>query len=113
MPECTSCGACCFSNMEEYVRVFGGDWDRMSDASREYTHFLGNRCYMRMEGGHCAALRIDPGAGLFLCAIYPERSDCCSGLARGSGACLGELATKADRPRDKLATLRRAASPTG
>ncbi len=98
VPECMDCGTCCFSNLPEYVRVFGTDWDRMGDRAREYTAFIGNRCYMRLEDGHCAALMIDPVARRFSCAIYAERPDCCRALQRGHGACLSDLHEKADRP---------------
>jgi Fe-S-cluster containining protein len=97
VPECTSCGACCFSTLPEYVRVFGCDYERMDDGARALTHFLGNRCYMRVEEGRCAALVIDPATRRYLCSIYEVRPDCCRGLERGSGACLGELHAKADR----------------
>ena len=95
---CTSCGTCCFSTLPEYVRVFGCDWDRMDDKARTYTQFLGNRCYMRIEDGHCAALVIDPHARRFTCAIYPSRPDCCRGLEQGSSSCRGEIHEKAERP---------------
>lgn len=98
VPECTACGTCCFSELPEYVRVFGCDMDRMDERAAAFTHFIGNRCYMRIEGGRCAALAIDPIAKRFLCSIYEMRPDCCRSLERGSGGCLGELHTKAERP---------------
>lgn len=84
--------------MPEYVRVFGADWERMDDKARELTHFIGNRCFMRLAEGHCAALVIEPEKGLFVCSIYPSRPDTCRSLERGSGQCRGELDTKANRP---------------
>src|SRR6185295_7993811 len=88
LPECTACGTCCFSTLQEYVRVFGCDWDRMDDHARSLTHFLGNRCYMRLsDEGHCAALVLDPEGPRFLCSIYEVRPDACRALERGSGAC--------------------------
>lgn len=98
VPECMDCGVCCFSSLPEYVRVFGADWDRMDDRARALTHFIGNRCYMRIEDGRCAALVIDPVAHRFACSIYEMRPDCCQALQRGRGDCLGELHEKADRP---------------
>ena len=98
VPECTSFGTCCFSDLPEYVRVFGVDMDRMDERAAGYTHFIGNRCYMRLEGGHCAALVIDPEARLFLCAIYEMRPDVCRSLDRGSGSCRGEIHEKSARP---------------
>jgi uncharacterized protein len=98
VPECTACGTCCFSTLPEYVRVFGCDLDRMDDRAREYTHFLGNRCYMRVDEGRCAALVIDPEGPRFVCAIYEMRPDVCRSLERGTGACLGERHEKGERP---------------
>ncbi len=98
VPECTACGACCFSTLPEYVRVFGYDWDRMTERAQAYTHFLGNRCYLRVEEGHCAALVIDPGAPSFRCAIYEVRPDACRALERGSGACQADRHEKRERP---------------
>jgi Fe-S-cluster containining protein len=104
VPECTVCGTCCFSTLPEYVRVFGYDWDRMDDRARTFAHFLGNRCYLRIEDGHCAALVIEPGdardarAPRYLCSIYEVRPDACRALERGSGACRGERHEKGERP---------------
>jgi Fe-S-cluster containining protein len=63
-------------------------------------HFIGNRAFMRMSEGHCAALKVRPTAGAettFFCTIYERRPEICRALARGSPECLGELETKADR----------------
>lgn len=98
VPACTACGACCFSELPEYVRVFGGDWERMSDRARTYADFRGQSCFMRIEGGRCAALVIDPVARSFTCAIYEERPDVCRSLARGSGACRADRHEKEARP---------------
>ena len=96
-PQCTSCGACCFSELPEYVRVFGCDLDRMDDSAQSFVVFLGNRCFMRMEGGRCAALRIDPMARTFTCDIYEMRPDVCRSLDRGSGNCRADRHAKVDR----------------
>ncbi len=104
VPECTACGTCCFSTLPEYVRVFGNDWDRMDERARAFAHFLGNRCYMRIEDGRCAALAIDPGdaeigqSPRYWCRIYEVRPDACRALERGSGACRGERHEKGERP---------------
>lgn len=95
--DCLLCGTCCFSNLPEYIRVFGIDYDRMDDAARAYTHFIGNRCYMQIDDGHCAALEIQEN-GRFVCRIYLQRPDVCRSLDRGSGSCAGELAEKRERP---------------
>lgn len=49
---------CCFSQLETYVRVTGFDWERLGDERERVAHFIGNRAYMRMEGGHCTALAV-------------------------------------------------------
>jgi Fe-S-cluster containining protein len=104
-PECTACGTCCFSTLREYIRVFGCDYERMDETARRHTVFVGNQCYLRFEQGHCSALMIDPIARRFRCAIYEQRPDCCRALERGSGACLGELHEKGERPALAVAAL--------
>ena len=99
---------CCFSTLPEYVRVFGCDHDRMDDRARALTHVIGTRCSMRREAGPGAARTPDPASGRWLCSIYEARPDCCRGLERGSGACLGELHEKRERPLIALERLRRA-----
>lgn len=106
--DCVLCGRCCFSELPEYVRVFGVDLDRMDERAQSYTVFIGNRCYMRIEDGRCAALRSDPDTGRHTCEIYEMRSDVCRSLERGSGACRGEWSEKAARPEARLVALRRA-----
>ncbi|UQA59080.1 YkgJ family cysteine cluster protein [Polyangium aurulentum] len=105
--DCLLCGTCCFSDLPEYVRVFGVDHDRMDDHARSLTDFIGNRCFMRIEDGHCAALVPDPDTRRFVCSIYPVRPDACRGLERGSSACMGELTVKAERPPIALEALLR------
>jgi uncharacterized protein len=107
--DCLRCGTCCFSNLPEYIRIFGVDYDRMDDAARTLTHFIGNRCFMQLADGHCAALQVEPD-GRFVCSIYPMRPDVCRSLERGSGACAGELAEKHERPLLALESLLRSRS---
>jgi Fe-S-cluster containining protein len=95
VPECLSCGTCCFSTLERYVRVTGDDYERLGDRAESLTQFIGNRAYLRMEDGHCAALRVE--AGRFVCTAYDARPAVCRDLERGSPECLGEIATKRDR----------------
>jgi hypothetical protein len=109
-PECLSCGTCCFSTLREYVRVTGDDHARLGADAERLTAFVGNRAYMKMADGRCAALRIDGRTGRFACSVYDRRPDACRDLERGSPACLGELATKGDRPRRFLARVRAGAS---
>jgi len=85
--------------------------DRMDERAASFTHFIGNRAYMRMEGGRCSALVIDPEKRRFVCSIYEMRPDCCRALERGSGACRGEIHTKSERPLIALAALVRKDPP--
>ena len=86
--------------------MFGIDVDRMDERAQSFTHFIGNRAFMRMEEGRCAALDIDPDRRTFSCSIYEMRPDVCRSLERGTGACRGEYEAKADRPDVAIARLR-------
>ncbi len=97
-PECLRCGTCCFSGSDTYVRVSGEDFARLGDRADALVAWSGNRAFMRMQGGHCAALRLEPSAGAFVCTVYERRPQICRDLERGSPACEGELAVKGDRP---------------
>jgi hypothetical protein len=111
MEKCTDCGTCCFSRSPEYVRVTGHDYERMGELAPSLVGFIGNRAFMKMEEGHCAALRIDAnGPAPFTCDIYAVRPDACRDLLEGSPECEGEIATKGDRPKaalDELVALRK------
>ena len=96
--ECLECGACCFSRLETYVRVTGDDYARLGDRTDEFVRFESNRAYMRMVDGHCAALRIETTSGHLVCSAYATRPQTCRDLARDSGACLGEIDSKSERP---------------
>jgi len=98
-PPCLSCGTCCFSTLDTYVRVSGDDFARLGDRAEALAVFIGNRAYMRMEGGHCAALHVERESRRFVCTIYDDRPATCRELERGSRECLGEIATKGERPR--------------
>lgn len=98
--DCRRCGVCCFSQLETYVRVTGEDWARLGDEAERLAHFVGHRAYMRMDGGHCAALEVRPaaeGGAEFFCTAYERRPQVCRDLARGSAECAGELASKGRR----------------
>jgi uncharacterized protein len=110
LPACTACGACCFSTLAEYVRVFGCDFDRMDDRARAFTHFIGNRAYLRLDEGHCAALVVGADGPSFVCSIYEMRPDVCRSLERGSGACRSDRHEKAERPLLAVANLVRRAA---
>jgi uncharacterized protein len=109
--DCTSCGACCFSRAPDYLRVFGLDHDRLGSDAERLTHFIGNRLYMQLSEGHCAALTLEPESGRYLCSIYDRRPDVCRWLQRGSGHCRAERVEKLDRARDALVELRRKPTP--
>lgn len=83
----------------------GSDHARLGDDAAELTVFIDNRCYMRMEHAHCAALIIEPG-GRFVCGVYASRPDVCRDLARGSTACGAELLQKRGRAQDGLRLAR-------
>jgi Fe-S-cluster containining protein len=106
LPECVDCGVCCFSFLPEYIRVFGVDLARMDERAEAFVEFRGNRCFMRMDGGRCTALRVDVERQQYLCSIYAMRPDVCRSLERGSGHCRAERHEKSDRARDALVTLR-------
>ncbi len=80
------------------MRVFGCDWDRFDDRARGFAHFLGNRVYMRLEEGRCAALVVEAAGPSFVCSIYEVRPDVCRSLERGSGACRADRHETAERP---------------
>ncbi len=88
------------------MRVFGVDYERLGDAALAHTVFVENRCYLKMDGGHCSALTIDPVARRFSCSIYDVRPDVCRSLERGTGSCRGEWEAKAGRPDVAIERLR-------
>jgi len=88
--DCQDCGACCHGYGPRFVQVSGDDYERLGDAAAAATHFIGNRCYLRMVGQACAALKALP-AGRYGCALYPTRPQPCRDLARGSPECLAVL----------------------
>ncbi len=98
IPECTSCGTCCFSHAEDYLRVSGYDYERLGDDAEALVQFIENRAYLRISDGHCVALRCKSGTGRFYCSIYERRPDVCRVLERGSGHCAAERAEKANGP---------------
>jgi Fe-S-cluster containining protein len=116
VPECTSCGVCCFSTAKDYLRVLGVDYERMGNDAAKWVEFDGHRAYMRMQDGHCSALTYEEVGARFLCAIYEIRPDVCRWLERGSGYCAADRAEKAERPlimlRKKEAALAAAESET-
>jgi uncharacterized protein len=102
---CLGCGTCCFSKLSDYVRVEGADHARMGADVDALTHFEGNRCYMNMHQGHCAALVIDLVSRQFVCSIYETRPRTCRDLERASPGCQAELHEKSERPLLLLSAL--------
>lgn len=99
--DCLLCGVCCFSSSDSYVRLTGADWGRLGEEAARWAHFIGNRAFLRMEAGHCAALELRCGVdghARYFCRAYECRPDTCRNLERGSPQCLGELAAKGGRP---------------
>jgi Fe-S-cluster containining protein len=76
----------------------GNDHARLADDAAQLTVFIDNRCYMRMEAEHCAALTIEP-SGRFVCGVYERRPDVCRELVRAGPACAAELELKRGRTR--------------
>jgi Fe-S-cluster containining protein len=104
-PECLRCGACCFGDGDRYVPVTGDDHARLADVAEALTLFIGNRCFMRMEAGHCAALELT-AEGSAVCSVYAQRPDTCRDLARGGAACQAELLNKRQRSQQALRQVR-------
>jgi Fe-S-cluster containining protein len=86
------------------VRVTGDDYARLGEAAERLTHFVGNRCYMRMTGERCAALSITP-SGEFVCSVYQHRPQICRDLSRGGPECEAERQQKAERASARLRVL--------
>jgi uncharacterized protein len=104
-PPCLDCGACCFSTLETYARVSGSDHTRLAERAEALTVFVGNRCYMRLVDGHCAALFIDVASRRFVCSVYETRPTVCRELERNSPACEAEIHEKSERPSAHLHVL--------
>jgi Fe-S-cluster containining protein len=84
--DCLSCGACCYGP-EDYVAVSGPDRDRMeARTAGRYVLRRGDRLWLRMVNGHCAALHARQGH--FSCRIYGQRPTPCHVVEAGSRECL-------------------------
>jgi uncharacterized protein len=88
--------------------VSGADYERLGALAEHVSGFVGNRCYMRMDEGHCAQLAVDH-AGRFVCKVYETRPEVCRELERASPACEGELDRKANTATQSFVALRRRA----
>jgi hypothetical protein len=72
--------------------VTGDDWSRLGDDAEQLTRWIGNRAFMRIEGGRCVAL--ERRGERVACAIYERRPEICRALERASPGCAAELARK-------------------
>lgn len=82
------------------MRVDGADWSRLGEDAERMAHFVGNRAYLRMVEGRCAALaerRAGDGVLEWWCMIYERRPRVCRELGRGSPACEAERDLKGGR----------------
>lgn len=84
IPDCLSCGACCFGGHARYVRLFDEDLNR--DLPPEAVIRIEDRHYMVMEGGHCAQL-CPGGDGAMRCGVYERRPTACRAFRAGSFEC--------------------------
>lgn len=94
VPECTACGACCFNEHPDYIRVFAVDLERMDARALGLTVEREGRRYLRFDEGRCAALGLEPATDRVGCTIYAMRPDACRWLERGSGECRSQLGAK-------------------
>jgi Fe-S-cluster containining protein len=85
LPPCTDCGHCCFFPDERYVMLFDEDLVRLGERAAELTHWIKGRCFLRMEAGHCIALRQD--GERWLCSVYEIRPGLCREFERGCDTC--------------------------
>jgi hypothetical protein len=103
--------------------VTGDDHARLGEDAERLVTWIANEAFMRLDPAapdagdpsapprRCAALVLDPARGAFACSIYSTRPQVCRDLARGSPACLGELAVKGERPKRSLTVLATARDP--
>ena len=87
------------------MRVDGADHARLGEHATELTHFIGNRCYVKMIHGHCAALVVEATTLRFVCSVYELRPAACRELERASPQCRAEIHEKGERPRALLRVL--------
>lgn len=80
------------------MRVTGDDYTRLAERADQLVSFDGVQAHMLMLDGHCAALELDPLTAQLTCTTYETRPQVCRDLARGSGQCLAERDSKAERP---------------
>lgn len=83
--DCQVCGACCYGPTR-YVAVTETDLLGMGRATRaKMVVRHGERRYLKMVNGHCAALRATPD--YYSCRMYAERPAPCRSVEAGSREC--------------------------
>ncbi len=105
IPECIECGACCFSPVAHYIRLWAVDLERMGPFREKFSEPVGGAVYLRMSEGHCAALMLDSKERTFKCAMYEVRPDACRVFERGGGQCRSDRSEKRGRAEDALLKL--------
>lgn len=101
VPECLSCGACCFGRHDRYIALFPEDLSR--GIPEHAVNRIEGRSYMRMQDGHCAQLTLTE-SGALACAIYEVRPSACRAFRAGSFECGRSRAhrlVEADAMRDR------------
>lgn len=93
VPDCGTCGACCYGD-EMWIHVMAGDDERIGDERLHRLTVLTEhgRGYvarsMKMAGGRCVAYQ-DNAAGAHpgCCSIYEVRPAICREFAAGTADC--------------------------
>ena len=104
---CTDCGCCCLTDLPQAIRVLGDDYERLGGAAQRLVHFIGNRAFMKIESGHCAALVVDRATRQFWCGVYATRPQICRDLTQFGEQCRAEYHAKAKRRLPLLARISR------
>ncbi|MET0594133.1 MAG: YkgJ family cysteine cluster protein [Polyangiaceae bacterium] len=92
IPDCRTCGACCYGD-EMWIHVMADDDERLGeDVVRRLTVLTQHgRGYvarsMKMEGGRCAAYRDKLADGKCGCSIHEIRPDICREFEAGTPDC--------------------------
>lgn len=95
--DCIRCGCCCINSAANAIRVTGDDYSRLEEHAENLVQFIGNRAFMKLTDGHCAALKVETMSARFICTIYERRPQVCRDLAEGSAECNAERHHKAVR----------------
>lgn len=86
LPDCFTCGACCFARTNGHLPLSGEDHARLTEREQgELTEFRGNRCFMKIVDQRCINLVV--AEGRYTCAIYERRPQVCRDYEQGGEAC--------------------------